>query len=82
MSGKDKPSKKKEVFSLSIKVGIIDSHFVFTTIYKKVDKNNSVEVDVIKAKNIEIIQQINKLVDVVKSQGIRIENLEQKLKKN
>jgi hypothetical protein len=53
-----------------------------TTIYKKVDKNNSVEVDVIKAKNIEIIQQINKLVDVVKSQGIRIENLEQKLKKN
>ena len=53
-----------------------------TTIYKKVDKNNSVEVDVIKAKNIEIIQQINKLVDVVKSQGIRIENLEQNLKKN
>jgi len=35
LSGKDKPSKKKEVFSLSIKVGIIDSHFVFTTIYKK-----------------------------------------------
>ena len=35
MSGKDKPSKKNEVFSLSIKVGIIDSHFVFTTIYKK-----------------------------------------------
>ena len=35
MSGKDKPSKEKEVFSLSSRVGIIDSHFVFTTIYEK-----------------------------------------------
>jgi hypothetical protein len=35
LSGKDKPSKEKEVFSLSSRVGIIDSHFVFTTIYEK-----------------------------------------------
>jgi hypothetical protein len=33
--GKDKPSKEREVFSLSSRVGIIDSHFVFTTIYEK-----------------------------------------------
>jgi hypothetical protein len=33
--GKDKPSKEREVFSLSSRMGIIDSHFVFTTIYKK-----------------------------------------------
>jgi hypothetical protein len=35
LSDKDKPSKEKEVFSLSSRVGIIDSHFVFTTIYEK-----------------------------------------------
>jgi hypothetical protein len=31
--GKDKPSKEREVFSLSSRMGIIDSHFVFIIIY-------------------------------------------------
>ena len=52
-----------------------------STIYKKIDKNNSVDMDTIKSKHIEIIQQINKLVDIVKAHGVRLDQIEQKLKR-
>ena len=51
-----------------------------TTLYKKIDKSSSIEMDTVKNKNVEIIIQINKLVDIVKSQGVRLDQLEQKLK--
>ena len=51
-----------------------------TTLYKKIDKSSSIEMDTVKNKNVEIITQINKLVDIVKSQGVRLDQLEQKFR--
>jgi lipopolysaccharide biosynthesis protein len=63
LSGKDKPSKEREVFSLSSRMGIIDSHFVFTTIYKKYFMRISVLVHLY---HIDMWEQIKNYLNNIK----------------
>lgn len=57
------------------------AHESVSRIFKKVDNKSGIEMDVVRNKTTEIIGQINKLVDVVKSQQIKINNLESDVKR-
>ena len=52
------------------------AHESVSRIFKKIDNKSGIEMDVVRNKTTEIISQINKLVDVVKSQQLKINNLE------
>jgi hypothetical protein len=49
------------------------AHESVSRIFKKPDANSGIEMDVVRGKTAEIIGQINKLVDVVKQQKIRLD---------
>ena len=55
------------------------AHNSVQRVFKKINKKNGIEMDVVRGKTAEIIEQINKLVDVVKNQGARLDRLEQRL---
>ena len=42
-------------------------------IYKKIDRGSGIEMDVVRGKTTEIIGQINKLVDIVKQQKVKLD---------
>lgn len=57
------------------------AHESVLKIFKKIDSKSGIEMDVVRNKTTEIIAQINKLVDVVKEQKIRLDSQEADLKK-
>lgn len=57
------------------------AHESVTKIYKKPDAKNGIEMEVVRGKTAEIIGQINKLVDVVKQQKLRLDSQDADIKK-
>lgn len=49
------------------------AHESVSKIYKKVDRDSNIEMDVVRTKTSEIINEINKLVSVIKAQKKRID---------
>ena len=57
------------------------AHESVSKVFKKPDAKNGIELGIVRGKTGEIIEQINKLVDVVKQQRARIDGLESDMRK-
>jgi hypothetical protein len=57
------------------------AHESVAKLYKKQDAKSGIEMDVVRTKTTEIIGQINKLVDVVKQQKVRMDAQDEEIKK-